>query len=166
MSRSATDAWHASGPLQERIYLVVRQIPAGKVSTYGDIAAIVGDCTARMVGYAMAAANDSIPWHRVINAQGKISPRGDGGGEQLQRARLEDEGIAFNADGKVNLVCPGRGIGIDERLPQRTEATIVGVRHRKGGRHCSFFQSFQSQPKLKKTIDRVAPKLFGDPVSS
>ena len=103
MSKSAPDAWHASGPMQERIYLVVRQIPAGKVSTYGDIAAIVGDCTARMVGYAMASANDSIPWHRVINAQGKISPRGDGGGEQLQRARLEEEGVGFSADGKVNL---------------------------------------------------------------
>src|SRR5688572_20716654 len=102
MSRSPTDAWYASGPMQERIYLVVRQIPAGKVSTYGDIAAIVGDCTARMVGYAMAAASGDIPWHRVINAQGKISPRGDGGGEQLQQTRLEDEGIHFT-DGKVDL---------------------------------------------------------------
>ena len=103
MSRSATDAWYASGPMQERIYLVVRQIPAGKVSTYGDIAAIVGECTARMVGYAMAAANDTVPWHRVINAQGKISPRGDGGGEQIQRTRLEEEGIGFSSEGKVNL---------------------------------------------------------------
>lgn len=103
MSRSAIDVWNASGPLQERIYLVVRQIPAGKVSTYGDVAAIVGDCTARMVGYAMAAATDDVPWHRVINAQGKISPRGDGGGEQRQRARLEAEGITFNSDGKTNL---------------------------------------------------------------
>jgi methylated-DNA-protein-cysteine methyltransferase related protein len=103
MSRSPKDAWYASGPLQERIYLVVRQIPAGKVSTYGDIAAIVGDCTARMVGYAMASATGDLPWHRVINAQGKISPRGDGGGEQLQRARLEEEGITFSSEGKVNL---------------------------------------------------------------
>ncbi len=97
------DTWQLSRTLQERIYLVVRQIPAGKVSTYGDIAAIVGGCTARMVGYAMAAADDSVPWHRVINAQGKISPRGDGSGEQLQRARLEDEGIHFSGEGKVNL---------------------------------------------------------------
>lgn len=103
MSRSPTDAWYANGPTQERIYRVVRQIPAGKVSTYGDIAAIVGDCTARMVGYAMAAATSDIPWHRVINAQGKISPRSDGGGEQLQRARLEDEGIYFDENGKVDL---------------------------------------------------------------
>jgi len=89
--------------MQERIYLVVRQIPAGKVSTYGDVAAIVGDCTARMVGYAMAAAKGDIPWHRVINAQGKISPRGDGGGAQLQRAHLDDEGIGFDSDDRVNL---------------------------------------------------------------
>jgi methylated-DNA-protein-cysteine methyltransferase-like protein len=102
MNRSPADAWYASGPTQERIYLVVRQIPPGKVSTYGDIAAIVGDCTARMVGYAMAAASGDLPWHRVINAQGKISPRADGGGEELQRARLEDEGIHFS-DGKVDL---------------------------------------------------------------
>jgi methylated-DNA-protein-cysteine methyltransferase-like protein len=103
MSRSPIDAWYATGEMKERIYTVVRQIPAGKVSTYGDIAAIVGNCTARMVGYAMASANDTVPWHRVINAQGKISPRGDGGGEQLQRARLEDEGIRFDSSGKVNL---------------------------------------------------------------
>lgn len=103
MSRSPTDAWYASGPMRERIYMVVRQIPAGKVSTYGDIAAIVGDCTARMVGYAMSAADDTVPWHRVINAQGKISPRGDGRGEMIQRARLEEEGIGFDSDGKVNL---------------------------------------------------------------
>ncbi len=103
MSRSTTDAWYASSPTQERIYLVVRQIPVGKVSTYGDIAAIVGDCTARMVGYAMASATGDIPWHRVINAQGKISPRGDGGGEQIQHSRLEEEGIGFSSEGKVNL---------------------------------------------------------------
>ena len=94
-----------SGPAYERIYTIVRLIPAGQVSTYGDIASIVGDCTARMVGYAMAAADahGDVPWHRVINAQGKISPRGDGGGEVLQRARLEDEGLIFNNEGKVDL---------------------------------------------------------------
>lgn len=103
MSRNEFDDRYVSSTVQERIYLVVRQIPVGKVSTYGDIAAMVGNCTARMVGYAMAAANDTVPWHRVINAQGKISPRGDGLGEQIQRTRLEEEGIGFNSDGKVNL---------------------------------------------------------------
>ena len=93
----------AQPPAYARIYLLVRQIPAGKVASYGQIAALAGDCTARMVGYPMAAANDSVPWHRVINAQGKISPRADGGGAVLQQARLEEEGIAFGPDGKVNL---------------------------------------------------------------
>jgi methylated-DNA-protein-cysteine methyltransferase-like protein len=92
-------------PLYQRIYLVVRAIPPGRVATYGQIAAIVGDCTPRMVGYAMAATppGSGIPWHRVINAQGKISLRADGGGAAVQRARLEAEGIVFDQDGRVHL---------------------------------------------------------------
>ncbi|MCC6168050.1 MAG: MGMT family protein [Caldilineaceae bacterium] len=97
-------------PLQQsalylRIYTVVRQIPRGRVATYGQIAAIVGDCTPRMVGYAMAATppGSDVPWHRVINAQGKISLRADGGGAGEQRARLEAEGIHFDGEGRANL---------------------------------------------------------------
>src|SRR5690606_8611188 len=92
-------------PLYLRIHAVVRQIPPGRVATYGQIAAIVGDCTPRMVGYAMASLppRSDVPWHRVINAQGKISLRADGGGAVEQRARLEAEGIHFDADGRVNL---------------------------------------------------------------
>lgn len=97
-------------PLQQsalylRIYAVVRQIPRGRVATYGQIAAIVGDCTPRMVGYAMAAVppGSDVPWQRVINAQGKISLRADGGGSSEQRARLEAEGIHFDGEGRVNL---------------------------------------------------------------
>jgi methylated-DNA-protein-cysteine methyltransferase-like protein len=89
--------------LYSRIYAVVRQIPAGKVATYGQIAEIVGDCTARVVGYAMAASPDDVPWQRVINAQGKVSPRSDSWGTEVQRLRLQEEGIAFDADHKVNL---------------------------------------------------------------
>ena len=89
--------------LYTRIYAVVRQIPRGKVATYGQIAEIVGDCTARMVGYAMAACPDDVPWQRVINAQGKVSPRADSWGTEVQRLRLEEEGIVFSADHKVNL---------------------------------------------------------------
>ncbi|MEZ4729718.1 MAG: MGMT family protein [Caldilineaceae bacterium] len=64
-------------PLYQRIYTMVQQIPPGQVVTYGQVAALVGNCTARMVGYAMAALDGSadVPWQRVINAQGKISPR-------------------------------------------------------------------------------------------
>jgi methylated-DNA-protein-cysteine methyltransferase related protein len=99
--------------LYSRIYTVVRQIPCGKVATYGQIAGIVGDCTARMVGYAMAACPDDVPWQRVINAQGKVSPRADSWGTEVQRLRLEEEGIVFDADHKVNLAevrWPGPGL--------------------------------------------------------
>jgi methylated-DNA-protein-cysteine methyltransferase-like protein len=83
-------------PLYARIYLVVRQIPPGRVATYGQIAGIVGDCTARMVGYAMAAAPDDVPWQRVINAQGKVSPRHDHWGAEAQRRRLQEEGVLLD----------------------------------------------------------------------
>ena len=89
--------------LYTRIYAVVRQIPAGKVATYGQIAGIVGDCTARVVGYAMAAAPDDVPWQRVINAQGKVSPRADHWGSETQRLRLEAEGVHFDEAHKVDL---------------------------------------------------------------
>ena len=67
---------YANG-LYGRIYAVVHHIPPGQVATYGQIARMVGRCTARAVGYAMAAlpCDTDVPWHRVINSQGKISPR-------------------------------------------------------------------------------------------
>ena len=93
--------------LYERIYLVVQQIPARQVATYGQIAAIVGrGCTARMVGYAMSAlkVDDVItPWQRVINRQGKISPRTDGEGNLLQRALLEAEGVCFDSQQQIDF---------------------------------------------------------------
>lgn len=92
-------------PKYEEIYSLVKQIPSGKVTTYGQIASLVGGCTARMVGYAMAATPGgmSVPWHRVINSKGKISPHGYGYGSALQRALLEDEGILFDDQGKIDL---------------------------------------------------------------
>lgn len=95
---------HQSTPLYARIYAVVRLIPPGRVATYGQIAGIVGACTPRMVGYAMAAVReaDAVPWHRVINAQGKVSPRADGGGAVEQQLRLEEEGVEFDAQHRVN----------------------------------------------------------------
>ena len=91
--------------LYQRIYAIVLQIPPGKVATYGQVARIVGGCTPRMVGYAMSATptGSSIPWQRVINAQGKISPHGDGFGSEMQRALLLDEGIVFDIQGRVDF---------------------------------------------------------------
>lgn len=85
-------------PVYERIYAVACQIPPGKVATYGQIAAMVGSCTARMVGYAMAALpyGSDVPWQRVINRQGKISLRAGGSGGALQRQLLEAEGVFFD----------------------------------------------------------------------
>ncbi len=92
-------------PTYERIYAVVRQIPPGKVSTYGQVSAIVGGCTARMVGYAMAALpfDTDVPWQRVINRQGQISPRGTGTGSALQRQLLEAEGVSFEPKNRVDF---------------------------------------------------------------
>ena len=89
----------------DRIYEVIRQIPSGKVATYGQIARIVGECTPRMVGYALAAIKpgSDIPWQRVINSQGKISLRNDGSESIEQRLLLESEGVYFNDNGVVDL---------------------------------------------------------------
>jgi methylated-DNA-protein-cysteine methyltransferase-like protein len=89
----------------ERIYLVIEQIPSGKVATYGQIARIVGDCSARMVGYALAALKDdsTVPWQRVINSLGKISLRINGMEDGFQRQLLESEGVRFDNEGRVDL---------------------------------------------------------------
>lgn len=91
--------------LYKRIYEVVRMIPAGKVATYGQIASIVGHCTPRQVGYAMAAvrSGSNVPWHRVINSKGMISVRAYGAPCALQRKFLEIEGLTFDENGSVDL---------------------------------------------------------------
>ena len=93
--------------LYTRIYDMVCRIPPGKVTTYGRIAQLVGGCTARMVGYAMAALKrgtaPDVPWQRVINAKGKISVHGDGFGNAMQRTLLEDEGVIFDTDDRVDF---------------------------------------------------------------
>lgn len=88
--------------IYQKIYHTIACIPYGQVATYGQIANIVGNCSARMVGYALAATPEDIeiPWHRVINSKGKISVITF---EDLQRKLLESEGIAFDNSGKVNL---------------------------------------------------------------
>ena len=95
--------------LYERVWATVKRIPRGRVATYGQIAALAGmPRHARQAGYALAAtpANKKIPWHRVINAQGKISLRlkhWDSGSDDLQRILLEAEGVLFDSHGKVDL---------------------------------------------------------------
>ncbi len=90
-----------------RIYAVVRQIPAGRVATYGDVAESAGlSGQARLVGYALHALppHSTVPWHRVINAKGGISAGHHRQGADVeQRIRLEAEGIVFQANGRTSL---------------------------------------------------------------
>ncbi len=80
--------------------------PRGRVVTYGQVALELGaPAAARAVGYALRALppDTEVPWWRVINAQGGISLRGRGAGADLQRARLEAEGVTFDAEDRVDL---------------------------------------------------------------
>jgi len=90
-----------------KIYAVVSRIPKGRVATYGQVAAEAGlPRRARLVGYALRVLPDdtSVPWHRVVNAQGRISPRGDVlGHEELQAHLLRREGVRLPAGGAISL---------------------------------------------------------------
>jgi methylated-DNA-protein-cysteine methyltransferase-like protein len=89
----------------ERVYAVVRRIPRGKVATYGQVASLAGrPGQARQVGYALHAlpTGTSVPWHRVINAAGRLSlDPGSGGLEQ--RLRLLAEGVTVTEGGRIPL---------------------------------------------------------------
>lgn len=92
----------------EDIYAIVRQIPNGKVATYGQVAELANLYgKARLVGYALYQVDmrsSDIPWHRVINAKGEISHSPlRYGNDYLQRSLLEQEGIKFSPEGKINL---------------------------------------------------------------
>ena len=89
--------------LYDRIYDVVRQIPRGRVATYGQIAHLIDPpCDARRVGWALAALRDRsieppVPWQRVVNAKG-MSSLGSG-----QLAILETEGIEIDTRGRIDF---------------------------------------------------------------
>jgi len=88
------------------IYEVVRRIPKGKVATYGQVAALAGNPRmARVVGYALHVNPEPgiIPCHRVVNRFGGTSPAFAFGGEDVQRSLLENEGVTFGIDGRVEL---------------------------------------------------------------
>ena len=93
-----------------RIYAIVRMIPRGRVATYGQVAAIEGSATARMVGYALAALPGSdrgVPWQRVLNRTGTVSERSGGGGAARQRQALAAEGVPFDVKGRIDFDTAG-----------------------------------------------------------
>jgi len=94
-------------PPFERVQDLVRCIPRGKVATYGQLSRMIGRRLSPVgVGWAIRAAPEgSIPWQRVVNAQGGISTDGEHPG--LQRAMLETEGVRFGPDGRVDLARHG-----------------------------------------------------------
>jgi methylated-DNA-protein-cysteine methyltransferase-like protein len=99
MKRQPGRAW-------DRIHAAVRRIPRGRVATYGQIARLAGlPGHARQVGYALHALPEGtpVPWHRVVNARGLVSPGSVGDWMFEQRRRLEDEGVEFDALGRIEL---------------------------------------------------------------
>jgi methylated-DNA-protein-cysteine methyltransferase related protein len=86
-----------------QIYQIVKQIPKGKVMTYGQIAKILGTPDARRVGWALHANSDPlVPCHRVVNKAGRLAPKFAFGGEDEQKKRLEKEGIIVK-ENRVDL---------------------------------------------------------------
>ena len=91
-----------------RVWAVVCAIPCGRVATYKQVAAlshIEGPSGARQVGYALSAlpAGSEVPWQRVVNVKGTISPRGERDWCSKQYDRLALEGIEFDALGRIDL---------------------------------------------------------------
>jgi methylated-DNA-protein-cysteine methyltransferase related protein len=94
----------------ELIWSVVRKIPRGRVATYGQIAELAGlEGHARQVGYALhnLPERSNVPWHRVINSRGEISPRSGGDSHELQRHLLAAEGVELDLRGRVDLALFG-----------------------------------------------------------
>lgn len=88
----------------ERVFAVVRAIPEGHVLTYGDVATLCGaPRAARAAGSALRQCPPDVPWHRVTNAQGAVSFRGDVHRAQRQRQRLTVEGVVFDSRGRFDL---------------------------------------------------------------
>ena len=89
----------------KRVIEIIKKIPAGKVATYGQIANLAGNNkAARQISRILHSSSEKydLPWHRVINSQGKISLR-SGDGFEMQKAMLESEGIQVIAD-RIDLI--------------------------------------------------------------
>jgi methylated-DNA-protein-cysteine methyltransferase-like protein len=88
-----------------RVYRLVARIPRGKVVTYGEIGRMLGRPSgARAVGWAMRQCPEGLPWYRVVNAKGQVSVGARyPDGKLVQQALLEEEGVTFDAAGRLDL---------------------------------------------------------------
>lgn len=105
MTTDMTENMTADMTTYEKIYEAVKNIPEGRVATYGQVAAMAGNFKmARVVGNALHVNPDpaNIPCHRVVNAKGELAKAFVFGGIDVQSQRLENEGVKV-IDGKVNL---------------------------------------------------------------
>lgn len=94
------------GQFNEQVYEVVKQIPPGRVASYGQVARMIGrPRNARFVGFALHSNPQPgiIPCHRVVFKDGSLAPGFAFGGPEAQRALLEQEGIQFLDDGRVDM---------------------------------------------------------------
>lgn len=116
----------------QKVYAVVRQIPAGQVTSYGRVATMIGHPgAARQVGYAMSALKNrvddpefqDIPWQRVIGHDGKIVIKGGEGGRHYQAELLREEGVVVGNDLTVDM-----GAYLWEGLlPHETQILLKGL---------------------------------------
>lgn len=113
MSARAHGATGRRQAFDAHVYEIVRAIPRGRVMSYGMIGGLIPPpagmdggayekVRARWVGYAMSACPDDVPWHRVVNASGRVSARPSYGGMK-QMALLEQEGVEFDERGRIRL---------------------------------------------------------------
>lgn len=94
------------GDFSDKVFEQVRRIPRGKVSTYGQIARLIGSPrSARYVGWALRGNSEpvKVPCHRVVFKDGRLAEGYAFGGEETQRALLEDEGVTFVDECHVDM---------------------------------------------------------------
>jgi methylated-DNA-protein-cysteine methyltransferase-like protein len=97
---------HARIESHQAILSVLQAIPSGRVCTYGSVARLAGQPgKARLVGYILKwlPADSTLPWHRVVNAQGRISFPENAEQHKLQRTLLQNEGLQFEHNGRIRL---------------------------------------------------------------
>lgn len=115
------------GEFSDKVFEIVRQVPYGKVTTYGQVAALMGrPQSGRYVGFALrnnpmpVADGGNIPCHRVLFKDGSLCKGFAFGGPDVQREMLEAEGVAFVDNDHVDLdahLWDGRGVGDDPSGP-------------------------------------------------